>query len=114
MLKIALAACFLLCASQAIAQTGRASWYGSESGTRTASGARFNPMGRTCAMRTHNWRWLTVTVLATGRSARCYVNDYGPAKWTGKLIDVSRGVARELAFERAGTARQGKARVVVR
>lgn len=101
------AALALVCVASipAHAQNGRASWYGSESGNRTASGARFNPMGQTCAMRTHNWRWVTVTVTATGRSVRCYVNDYGPAKWTGKLIDVSRGVARQLGFERAGTAR---------
>lgn len=107
MIRITIAALAFVCvaSSPAYSQTGRASWYGSESGSRTASGQRFHAMGQTCAMRTHNWRWVTVTVLATGRSARCYVNDYGPAKWTGKLIDVSQGVARQLAFERSGTAR---------
>ena len=30
-------------------EIGRASWYGSESGTTTASGEHFNPDGRTCA-----------------------------------------------------------------
>lgn len=82
-----------------------ASWYGSESGNRTASGERFNPMGMTCAMRTHNWRTVTVTVLATGKSAQCRVNDYGPAAWTGKLIDVSRGMAIALGFAGRGVAR---------
>jgi rare lipoprotein A len=84
---------------------GMASWYGAESGNRTSSGARFDPEGQTCAMRTHAWRWVTVTVLATGRSARCYVNDFGPAKKTGRLIDVSHGVARRLDILRAGVAR---------
>lgn len=84
---------------------GMASWYGRESGPRTASGARFHHLGATCAMRTHAWRWVMVTVLATGKSARCYVNDYGPATWTRRIIDVSEGVALELGFKGRGVAR---------
>lgn len=101
----------LLCAvsscgmSPAFAQEGRASWYGSESGNKTASGERFIPMGMTCAMRTHNWRVVTVTVVSTGKSARCRVNDYGPAAYTGRLIDVSQGVAIVLDFVNAGVVR---------
>ena len=38
-----------------------------------------------------------MTVIATGVSTRCYVNDYGPAAYTGRLIDVSHGIARRLA-----------------
>ncbi|WP_024520652.1 septal ring lytic transglycosylase RlpA family protein [Bradyrhizobium sp. Tv2a-2] len=87
------------------AESGLASWYGKESGRYTASGARFNPEGPTCAMRTRRWRWVVVTDLATGRSARCYVNDYGPAAWTGRVIDVSHGVAGALGFAGQGTAR---------
>lgn len=106
MLKSLALAGALCCASLvAEAAEGRASWYGAESGKRTASGAKFNPEGATCAMRTHAWRWVTVTVLSTGASARCYVNDFGPAKWTGKLIDVSHGTARRLGFVGAGIAR---------
>lgn len=85
--------------------TGIASWYGTESGNQTASGARFHPEGDTCAMRTRDWRWVTVTVIATGKSVRCYVNDYGPHKRTGRLIDVSHGIARKLGFAEAGVAR---------
>lgn len=84
---------------------GIASWYGSESGNRTASGERFDPHKMTCAMRTHNWRWVTVTVLATGKTARCWVNDYGPAKRTGRLLDASDAVAKALGFKSAGLAR---------
>lgn len=106
MLKLlALAGALLCAASSARAQTGIASWYGAESGTHTASGQRFHPEGSTCAMRTHAWRWVTVTVLATGASTRCYVNDYGPAASTGRLIDVSHGIARQLGFVGAGVAR---------
>jgi rare lipoprotein A (peptidoglycan hydrolase) len=56
-------------------------------------------------MRTRRWRWVVVTVLATGRSARCYVNDYGPAASTGRLIVVSHGVAGQFGFAGRGTAR---------
>jgi rare lipoprotein A len=106
MLKSLALASALLCASiAAIAQEGMASWYGAESGTKTASGQRFNPEGETCAMRTHAWRWVTVTAIANGASARCYVNDFGPAARTGRLIDVSLGVARRLKFVGAGVAR---------
>lgn len=87
------------------AADGIASWYGAESGRWTASGQRFNPEGPTCAMRTRAWRWVTVTMLSTGVSARCYVNDFGPARRTGRLIDVSHGVARSLGLLRSGTAR---------
>jgi rare lipoprotein A len=106
MLKSLALAGALCCASIAAkAAEGRASWYGAESGTQTSSGQRFDPEGNTCAMRTHNWRWVRVTVIATGATARCYVNDFGPAAWTGKLIDVSHGIARQLGFVGAGVAR---------
>ncbi len=96
----------LLMAS-AKAETGIASFYGGKHhGRLTASGERFNANAMTCAMRRRDWGVVvTVTVLATGRTARCRVNDYGPAKWTGRIIDVSHGMARALGFERAGLAR---------
>ena len=105
MFRFLIAAALCCAPSLAFAQTGTASWYGAESGTRTASGQHFNPEGSTCAMRTHAWRWVTVTVLSTGASTRCYVNDYGPTAATGRLIDVSHGIARRLGFVGAGVAR---------
>lgn len=103
--RLLAALAFACVVSTVHAQEGRASWYGSESGNKTASGERFIPMGMTCAMRTHNWRVVTVTVISTGRSARCRVNDYGPAAYTGRLIDVSQGVAIALGFVVAGVVR---------
>lgn len=88
--------------SSASALDGMASHYGWESGPKTASGERFHPDKLTCAMRTHNWRWVTVTNKANGKSIRCWVNDYGPAAWTGKIIDVSTGGARMLGFYERG------------
>lgn len=87
-------------------QTGMASWYGYESGTETASGEKFNPEKMTCAMRRRDWGTiLTVTVIATGISATCKLTDFGPAKWTGRIIDVSEGMAKKLGFHGQGVAR---------
>jgi rare lipoprotein A len=109
MLRI-LFAVALLCAAvlPARAIEGMASWYGAESGRRTASGERFNPNGMTCAMRSFRrgqQRSVTVTVIATGKSAACRVNDHGPAAWTGRIIDVSAGMAKVLGFYARGVAR---------
>lgn len=90
------------------AETGLASWYGAESGPKTASSERFDPNGMTCAMRSYRrgqQRSVRVTVIATGRSAVCRVNDHGPAAWTGKIIDVSAGMAKVLGFYSQGVAR---------
>lgn len=108
MLRFATAALFCLFASPLHAETGLASWYGSESGTHTASGERFDPNGNTCAMRSYRrgqQRSVRVTVIATGKSEYCRVNDHGPAAWTGKIIDVSAGMARKLGFYNQGVAR---------
>ena len=105
MIRNYLVAALIVCAPSSHAAEGIASWYGSESGIRTASGERFHPNAMTCAMRTHNWRVVRVTVLATGKSASCRVIDYGPAARTGRLIDVSHGMALELGFVGQGLAR---------
>lgn len=89
-------------------ETGFASWCGRESGTRTASGEHFDERGDTCAMRSYRpgqRRTVTVTVIATGKSARCRVNDRGPSAKTGRLIDVSLGMAKKLDFVRTGVVR---------
>jgi rare lipoprotein A len=106
---LVLAAALACCLPRpAAAIEGMASWYGAESGRQTASGERFDPQGATCAMRSYRRgerRSVRVTVIATGKSAVCRVNDFGPAKWTGRIIDVSHGIARELGFAGAGVAR---------
>lgn len=77
----------------------RASYYGAESGRRTASGERFNPNGLTAAHRT----------LPFGTRLRvCYrgcvvvrVNDRGPFI-RGRSLDLSAGAARAIGLTRVG------------
>lgn len=66
---------------------GRASHY---CDPRVSSGARMDCAKHTCAHRV--WppgTYVRVTAIKSGRSVVCLVNDYGPAKWTGNLIDLS-------------------------
>lgn len=100
---IALAA--ILSCSIARAETGTASWYGSESGTHTASGHRFNPHGMTAAHRTLPFGTkVKIYEHRTGKAVTCVVNDRGPAKWTKRVIDLSRGCAAALGIVARGTA----------
>jgi rare lipoprotein A len=81
-----------------------ASWYGRESGPRTASGERFNPDGLTAAHRTLPFgTFVNVTNLVNSRTVRVRINDRGPAKWTGKCIDLAHGAARAIGM--SGIAR---------
>ena len=77
-----------------------ASYY--SSGTRTASGERFDASGNTAAART--WplgTTLTVTNPKTGRSITVRINDTGPwgiAYRMGARLDLARGAARRLGM----------------
>jgi rare lipoprotein A len=88
------------CSSQpAFAEPMVASFYGSESGSRTASGAPFRPNGMTAAHRT----------LPFGTRLRvCYVgcvdvviNDRGPFI-RGRSLDLSHGAARAIGLTARG------------
>ncbi|WP_439392308.1 septal ring lytic transglycosylase RlpA family protein [Bradyrhizobium sp. PMVTL-01] len=99
---LAIALCCAV-ASPCLAETCIASWYGRESGPRTASGERFNPEGISCAHRTRSFGSIaTVTHLGSGRSISCRINDRGPFV-RGRCIDLSHGAARALGM--SGTAR---------
>lgn len=84
--------------------SGLASWYGSESGSRTANGERFDPNGLTIAMRSRDFGRRYVATFG-GRSVVVRLTDYGPAAWTGRRFDVSRGTAVALGMIKRGTAR---------
>lgn len=99
MLSAALIAVFLG-AGWAHAETCQASWYGSESGTHTANGERFNPMGRTAAHRTAAFGSI-FRVTHAGRSVDVRITDRGPFV-RGRCLDLSKGAA--LAIGMTGTA----------
>jgi rare lipoprotein A len=86
-------------------EIGMASWYGSESGNRTANGERFVPDFITAAHKTLPLpSYVEVTALDTGRTILLRINDRGPFA-AGRIIDLSRGSAAALGIVRAGSAR---------
>lgn len=85
------------------ASGGIASYYWQ--GSRTASGARFNPDGLTAAHRTLPFGTrVRVTNNANGQSVIVTINDRGPFVG-GRVIDLSRGAARAINMTGAGLAR---------
>lgn len=88
---------------------GYASWYGDESGNRTANGEQFRPGWITAAHTTLPLpTYVEVTALDSGRRIVVRVNDRGPFA-LGRIIDLSRGAAQQL-----GITAQGHAAVRVR
>ena len=84
---------------------GYASWYGSESGNRTANGERFHAKWITGAHGTLPLpSYVEVTSLDTGRTIVVRVNDRGPFAGRGRIIDLSRGAADELGIRARGHA----------
>jgi rare lipoprotein A len=80
-------------------ERGLASWYGWESGDRTAMGTRFNPRAFTAAHRTLPLPTrVKVTNLKNRRSVVVTVNDRGPFV-KGRLIDLSYGAAKALRMD---------------
>ncbi len=79
-------------------ERGVATWYGSESGNRTAMGTRFRPNGLSAAHKTLPLPTkVRVTNLRNGRYVDVLVNDRGPFK-KGRLIDLSRGAAKRIGL----------------
>lgn len=81
---------------------GIASWYGDESGDRTARGEKFRRDWLTAAHPTLPLpSYLEVTALDTGRTIVVRVNDRGPFT-RARILDLSRGAARALGLHAAG------------
>ncbi|WP_277983071.1 septal ring lytic transglycosylase RlpA family protein [Sphingomonas faeni] len=84
---------------------GYASWYGTESGNRTASGERFRADWITAAHTTLPLpTYVEVTALDTGRRIIVRINDRGPFVGRARIIDLSRGAAVGLGVRSAGPA----------
>lgn len=78
----------------AAAEVGIASMYGNENGqARRADGKRYRPSEIGCAHKTRRLGSVArVTVIATGRSIACPINDRGPYV-RGRILDLSFGAA---------------------
>ena len=80
--------------------SGKASYYGNESGSRTASGQRFNQEAMTAAHRTLPFG-TRVKVTHAGRSVVVTINDRGPFI-RGRVLDLSKGAARAVGLTGRG------------
>jgi rare lipoprotein A len=83
--------------------SGMASFYGNESGSKTASGARFNQNAMTAAHRSLPFG-TKLRVTHGGRSVVVTINDRGPFI-RGRVLDLSTGAARAIGLTSAGVGR---------
>jgi rare lipoprotein A len=83
--------------------SGMASFYGNESGSKTASGQHFNQNALTCAHRSLPFG-TRLRVTHGGRSVVVTVNDRGPFI-RGRVLDLSTGAARAIGLTSAGVGR---------
>ena len=89
-------------AAHAQSWTGKASFY--SHGSRTASGARYDPGAMTAAHKTLPFgSRLRVTNLANQRSVLVTVNDRGPFVG-GRILDLSAGAADVIGMRQSGVA----------
>lgn len=96
LLAVALIAFSATAISEANASCGRASWYALHS--RTASGERMNPEAMTAAHRSLPFGTrLKITNKNNGKSVVVRINDRGPFVG-GRVLDLSKGAARQLGF----------------
>jgi rare lipoprotein A len=83
-------------------QSGQASWYGSEGGSRTANGERYNPRGLTAAHRTLPFGTkVRITSLKTGKTVTVRINDRGPFH-SRRIVDISAGAAEVIGIKNDG------------
>jgi rare lipoprotein A len=83
--------------------SGIASFYGNESGSKTASGQRFNQNAMTCAHRSLPFG-TRLRVTHGDRSVVVTVNDRGPFV-RGRVLDLSTAAARAVGLTGAGIGR---------
>ena len=83
--------------------SGMASFYGNESGSKTASGQRFNQNAMTAAHKTLPFG-TKLRVTHGGRSVVVTINDRGPFI-RGRVLDLSTGAARAIGLTGAGVGK---------
>lgn len=101
---LTVAALFLASASGALScEPMVASWYGAESGNRTANGERFDGTSLTAAHKTLPFG-TRLKVSYGGRSVVVRINDRGPYI-KGRHIDLSRAAAARIGLIPAGVGK---------
>lgn len=83
-------------------ECGVASWYGTESGNRTANGERFTGRDLTAAHKTMAFG-TRLRVTYRGKSVAVRINDRGPYI-RGRVIDLSSASADQIGLKAAGVA----------
>lgn len=83
--------------------SGIASFYGNESGSKTASGQRFNQNAMTAAHRSLPFG-TKLRVTHGGQSVVVTINDRGPFI-RGRVLDLSTGAARAIGLTGRGVGR---------
>ena len=83
--------------------SGMASFYGNESGSKTASGQRFNQNAMTAAHRSLPFG-TKLRVTHGGQSVVVTINDRGPFI-RGRVLDLSKGAARAIGLTSRGVGR---------
>lgn len=102
-MRLILALLAALWCCPALADCGKVSWYGRESGRVTANGEPFDGTSMTAAHRTLPFG-TKLRVSYGGRSVIVRVNDRGPYI-RGRVLDLSRASAVELGLIPAGVGR---------
>ncbi len=77
---------------------GLASWYSTESGTRTATGEHFDGTSMTAAMPDRKRLGERYRVTHGSKSVVVRINDVGPAKRLHRVIDLSKAAAAKLGL----------------
>lgn len=85
------------------AECGRASWYGTESGSRTANGEHFDGSSLTAAHRSLPFN-TKLRVTFQGKSVVVRINDRGPYV-KGRSLDLSKAAAARLGMVQQGVGR---------
>ncbi len=87
-------------AAQCAGQTVTASWYGAESGNRTANGEHFDGSSLTAAHKTLPFG-TRLKVTYRGKAVTVRINDRGP--WIkGRALDLSHAAARRIGLTADG------------
>lgn len=103
MKRFALAIIAAAFTGQALADCGIASWYGPESGNRTANGEPFDGSSMTAAHRTLSFG-TKLRVTYGNKSVVVRINDRGPFI-KGRSLDLSSAAATRLGLKAAGVAK---------